>query len=190
MTKGPDSYAVRDLRQAKLLADPFRLRLLHALADCPGTVKGIADTLGEPVSRLYRHIHALHNAGLLKVVSRRRVRGTIEKRYQAVARRFEFDHSLLGATSSKRKQHLTRRRQMAVQMVEQARDRLTALTDDSVGIVMRAQFFASRDELAQLQTELVSRLEKLAETKPRAKVERPSWTATIAFYPTDDPSGE
>lgn len=186
MKTSTDSFSVRDLRQAKLLADPFRLRLIQLFAAGPGTVKGAADALGEPVSRLYRHVHALHKAGLLKVVSRRRVRGVTERRYQAVARRFEFDHDLLAGGGAKQKQQPSRRLRIAVQLVEQARDRLASLADDSCGVVMRAQFHATREEIAEIQAELSTRFEKLSSKSRRSSGERIAWSATIALCPSDD----
>jgi DNA-binding transcriptional ArsR family regulator len=84
----------RDPRQTshvdvlKALADPLRLNILHALTrrrgpDLPTkTVKELAAELGEPQTKLYRHIKHLEAAGLIRSVSSRVVSGIVEHRYQ------------------------------------------------------------------------------------------------------------
>lgn len=73
----------------KALADPLRLSMLHQLTrgrgpDLPSmTVKELAAELGEPQTKLYRHIKHLESAGLIRSVSSRVVSGIVEQRYQA-----------------------------------------------------------------------------------------------------------
>ena len=73
----------------KALADPLRLNLLYALTNEPGTelpirsVKELAAELGEPQTKLYRHIKHLEAAGLIRAVASRVVSGIVEQRYQA-----------------------------------------------------------------------------------------------------------
>jgi DNA-binding transcriptional ArsR family regulator len=72
----------------KALADPLRLNILYALTrrrgpDLPAkTVKELAAELGEPQTKLYRHIKHLEGAGLIRSVSSRVVSGIVEHRYQ------------------------------------------------------------------------------------------------------------
>jgi predicted ArsR family transcriptional regulator len=87
-------HQIKDLDKVKLLADPLRLRLLLAFATGARTAKDVAAELGEPVTKLYRHVDALHAAGLLEVIRERRKRGTIERTFRAIAHRFEVDSSL------------------------------------------------------------------------------------------------
>jgi hypothetical protein len=58
-TKGLDTYIVKSLDQAKLLADPLRLRILQAFVREPRTTKQVADSIGENASKLYRRVDAL-----------------------------------------------------------------------------------------------------------------------------------
>lgn len=88
------THQINDLDTVRLLADPLRLRLLLAFAAGDRTAKQVASELGEPVTKLYRHVDALHDAGLLEVVRERRKRGTIERTFRAIADRFEVDSSL------------------------------------------------------------------------------------------------
>lgn len=97
LPSGPPAQAsltVSSLEQARLLTDRIKLRLLMAFAEGPATTMQVADVLGEPPTRLYRHVDALVAAGLLELVGERRKRGTTEKYLRAVARRFEVDHAL------------------------------------------------------------------------------------------------
>ena len=58
-----ETYVVRRLEQARLLSDPFKLKLLEQFAAGPATTKQVADLLGEKAPRLYRHVDALvHDA--------------------------------------------------------------------------------------------------------------------------------
>ncbi|MBD0688548.1 ArsR/SmtB family transcription factor [Streptomyces sp. CBMA123] len=69
----------------KALADPLRLAILGALktsADRPLTAKELAAELGEPQTKLYRHIKQLEKAGLILVAGTRLVSGIVESRYQ------------------------------------------------------------------------------------------------------------
>jgi DNA-binding transcriptional ArsR family regulator len=95
----PDADAVDGSRQhppvvsnvdlLKALADPLRLRLLHALIPGSGaalptmSVKELAAELGEPQTKLYRHVKHLESAGLIRAVASRVVSGIVEQRYQA-----------------------------------------------------------------------------------------------------------
>jgi len=74
----------------KAMADPTRLAILAALMrtrDLPVmSVKELAAELGEPQTKLYRHVRQLEAAGLIKVASTRMVSGILEQRYQACQR--------------------------------------------------------------------------------------------------------
>lgn len=90
---GEDPYVrqVASVDTLKALADPLRLALLTALmgdASDPRelpvrSVKELAAELGEPQTKLYRHVRQLEAAGLIRVASTRTVSGIIEQRYQA-----------------------------------------------------------------------------------------------------------
>jgi DNA-binding transcriptional ArsR family regulator len=81
----PLAPSVAELRA---LAHPLRIRLLELFAEGPRTTKQVAELLGEPPTRLYHHIAALERAGLLELRETRKVRGTTERWYAAVARAY------------------------------------------------------------------------------------------------------
>jgi DNA-binding transcriptional ArsR family regulator len=89
-----DTYIVKRLDQAKLLTDPFKLKLLERFGGDPVTTKQVADQMGEKAPRLYRHVDALFDAGLLELVEEKPKRGTVERYFRTIASRFEVDPEL------------------------------------------------------------------------------------------------
>ena len=79
---------VDNVDMLKAMADPTRMAILAALMrtrhDLPVmSVKELAAELGEPQTKLYRHVRLLEAAGLIRVASTRMVSGILEQRYQA-----------------------------------------------------------------------------------------------------------
>ncbi len=68
---------------ADLLLHPVRLRIVQAfLGDRALTTSALRDELPDvPPASLYRHVALLVEAGVLSVVSERRVRGAVERTY-------------------------------------------------------------------------------------------------------------
>jgi hypothetical protein len=80
---------------ADLLLHPVRLRIVQAfLGDRALTTTQLRSELPDvPAGSLYRHVAMLVNAGVLSVVSERRVRGAVERTYvlRAAAARIGWD---------------------------------------------------------------------------------------------------
>ncbi len=100
----PELRAVRtvgDAETLKALADPLRLALLTALmrASPEGlrvmSVKELAEELGEPQTKLYRHVKQLEAADLIRVAASRMVSGILEHRYQACQQDLRFGRDLI-----------------------------------------------------------------------------------------------
>jgi DNA-binding transcriptional ArsR family regulator len=102
-TAGAEPLAVRtvdDLDVLKAMADPTRMAILAALMrtrrDLPvRSVKELAAELGEPQTKLYRHVRQLEAAGLIRVASTRMVSGILEQRYQASQRDLVLGRGIL-----------------------------------------------------------------------------------------------
>jgi DNA-binding transcriptional ArsR family regulator len=92
---------VEDVESLRALADPIRIAILAALmetrhGDLPVmSVKELAAALGEPQTKLYRHVRQLEAAGLIRVAATRMVSGILEHRYQACQRDVTFGHGFL-----------------------------------------------------------------------------------------------
>ena len=68
--------------RSRLILHPVRIRLLGALARRELTPRQLGELLPDvPPATLYAHLGALTRAGLLRVVSERRVRGAVERVY-------------------------------------------------------------------------------------------------------------
>ena len=89
-----DTVMLKDLKQIKVFAHPLRARLVEVFADKPMTAKQAAQIIGQKPTRLYHHVEALERVGLIKLVKTQKKRGTIEKYYRTVAKRFSVDSRL------------------------------------------------------------------------------------------------
>ena len=59
------------------------------------SVKELAAELGQPQTKLYRHVRQLEAVGLIKVASTRMVSGILEQRYQACQQDLTFGRGFL-----------------------------------------------------------------------------------------------
>ena len=159
-------FTVRTLAQARLLTDPLRLRILKEFVEEPRTTKQVADRLGEPAPKLYRHVDALVDAGLLTLKREQRKRGTTERYLQAVATRFEVDRELFapqGKAPAKRvNKDLAK---MARSLFGDTQREFLANADlgdpnRMPPIAMRVMVRAPRHEVAQLRRKLLAWLEE------------------------------
>jgi len=92
----PEQRSISDMASFKVMANPLRVRLLHALAHAEHSVKELAAQLGEGQTKLYRHVELMCQHGFIEVVATRTVGGIEEKRYRATARSFVLDTAALG----------------------------------------------------------------------------------------------
>jgi DNA-binding transcriptional ArsR family regulator len=96
----PAVRTVDDVDVLKAMADPTRLAILAALMKSRHnrpvmSVKELAAELGEPQTKLYRHVRQLEAAGLIEVASTRMVSGILEQRYQACQQDLKLSRGLL-----------------------------------------------------------------------------------------------
>ncbi len=183
-----ETYKIKDLEQVRLLTDPLKLRLIRAFAEHAKTTKQVAVELGESITKLYRHVDALHDAGLLVIVEEKQKRGTIERTFRTVAQRFEADHSLFSA-------------EMGEEGTEAARDMFRVVEDeilhamanpnddkDKKAIVMRMRRKASAEQVAEMRQSLTELCELMETDADCADEDAQEFGALIAFYPVDQGS--
>jgi DNA-binding transcriptional ArsR family regulator len=144
-----ETYRVTDLEQVRLLADPLKLRIIQSFAEGPRTTRDVANQLGENLTRLYRHVDALLDAGLIEITAERKKRGTVERSFQAIAQRFEVDQSLFAADGGN---------QAVRDIFRAGEDELMAALDeaddDIEPLCMRLRIKGSPEQLRQLQGRL------------------------------------
>ena len=176
-------FKIKDLDQVRLLSDPLKLQLLQAFAEGPKTTKQVATELNESVTKLYRHVDALHDAGLLLISEEKQKRGTVERTFQAVAHRFEADHALFSDEEGDSGGQAARD---MLRVVEGEILQALARPDDSEGpeaIFMRLHCKASPQRIAQLGDALREWIELAQEDDDEEADDAQEIGALIAFYP-------
>lgn len=82
-----DDFVVAETPEAlKALVDGTRITILDMLMDRAATTSQLASALGKPKGTVGYHLKVLEDAGLIRVVRRRRVRALTEKYYGRVGR--------------------------------------------------------------------------------------------------------
>lgn len=186
------TYIVKRLEQAKLLTDPFKLKLLERFAGKPVTTKQVADRMGEKAPRLYRHVDALVEEGLLELVEEKPKRGTIERYYRTVAERFEVHPDLFIASDEGSEDALDMIRSLLretesdlVKIFDAYKAAGETPGDEELPIVMRIGVRGTPEEIQSLRQKLEDwHKESSATCADREDSEDlESWSGLIAFYP-------
>lgn len=86
---------IKSLEQIKLLADPRRLAILRQLMAKPATLTQLGRAMGEHPAWVRHHLKQLEEAGLVEMVTAQVSGGFVEKYYQAKARAFIFQETIL-----------------------------------------------------------------------------------------------
>lgn len=179
------------LEQVRALSHPLRLRLLELFALEPRTTKQAADLLGEAPTRLYHHVAALEQAGLIRLRETRPSRGATEKYFEAVAHRYETEPGVALQANARD------RAAMGFIVFDQARQELVrALTsaEDQLPenlMAVRGVMHLSAREAKQLKKELLAILTRLQERRGRTPGTRSRrglrrYSLTLALIPADD----
>jgi len=180
-----DTYKIKDLEQIRLLSDPLKLQLLQAFAESAKTTKQVAAELGESVTKLYRHVDALHDSGLLVVVEEKQKRGTIERTFRAVAQRFEADHSLFADAAGEEGADAVR--DMLRLSEAEILDVLANASEDDEeqAIVTRIRGRASPEKIAELHATLKDWLDSVPSDDSSPAADAKNIGGLIAFYQID-----
>ncbi len=181
-----ETHKIKDLEQIRLLSDPLKLRLLQEFAQAPKTTKEVAGDLGESVTKLYRHVDALCDAGLIEIVGEQQKRGTVERTFRAVAQRFEADHTLFSEASGS-------------EGMDAARDMLRVseaeilnvlgsahAEDEEQAIIMRIRGRATPEKIAELKGSLQAWLDSVPNPDESPADDSREIGGLIAFYQLDD----
>ena len=141
-----ETYRVTDLEQVRLLADPLKHRIILSFAEGPKTTRELAEQLGENLTRLYRHVDALLDAGLIEITAEQQKRGTVERTFRAIAQRFEVDRSLFAVDGGNQAV-----RDLFRAGEEEMMNALDEADDALEPLCMRLQLKGSPEQLRQLR---------------------------------------
>jgi DNA-binding transcriptional ArsR family regulator len=147
----------------KALADPTRLAILATLTRTPDmpimSVKELAARLGEPQTKLYRHVRQLEEAGLIRVAATRMVSGILEQRYQAIRRDLRLSPTML-------REHMDETEVALQTLLDEFRDGVLAATRRESE--ERPVFFLSSSTLApEMAAEVRRRLKEVSDWMDR-----------------------
>ena len=90
-----DVVYLDQIEQAEALLKPQRIEVLRRLAE-PRSCTEVAAELDQTPQRVYYHVKRLVEAGLVRLVAERRVRGITEGIYQAAGRSYWLSAGLVG----------------------------------------------------------------------------------------------
>lgn len=93
-------FQIETADQLKAIADPLRRRLLEIFAAELMTTKQAAGLLNEKPTRLYHHVDLLEKTGLIELIETRPNRGTVERYYRSVAKKFAVSGELVEVASN------------------------------------------------------------------------------------------
>ncbi|MFF2075603.1 ArsR/SmtB family transcription factor [Kitasatospora sp. NPDC058162] len=170
---------VGDVAVLKALADPLRLAILGALKateDRPLTAKELAAELGEPQTKLYRHIKQLEKAGLVLVAGTRLVSGIVESRYRVAQDSIRLAPEMFTADSPARSEAY----EAMLAAIDRVRGEFRAHVTDgrldfshaqdgsgpSAGLFAHFTLRLDPDRLARLRTQLAEIFDGLSEEGP------------------------
>jgi DNA-binding transcriptional ArsR family regulator len=195
-TRQADSLTLSDLDQAKVLADPLRIRILEELVREERTTKQVAQRLGEKPTKLYHHVEALERVGLIRLVRTRQNRGTVEKYYLAVARQFKADSRLFSqaGAASEAAAEGDAMQAMISTVFDRTADEMRALVAatggrkgiEEQGVLAHIEIPTDSKHARRIQARLMRLIESFAATpEASGKHEARRYRFTLAFYPLD-----
>ena len=183
-----ESVTIKEIDQVKAIADPLRLQILEAFCRKPMTTRQVALLLEVNPTRLYHHVDLLERSGLIELVRTQKNRGTTEKYYQGVAKKFAVDARLFdvgNAGETPRLLHdvFTMTLEVALAEIRKSiQDKLISQDrESSNATVARAQIVTSSENaelLVKKVQEWIGEARELADPDGDLR-----YGLTIAFYP-------
>ena len=175
-----DVRKIRDLETVRLLADPFKLKLIQAFAESDRTAADVAAALGEPLTKLYRHVGALLDAGLIEVTRETPKRGTVERSFRTTAKRFEVDQGLF--TSGHAEDTVEPVRQVLSDTEGEIVGALQRQDEEIEPVIVRLAMKGSPEKLRELQQGLLDWVEQVSEHSGEPDGDEIEAGCLIAFY--------
>ena len=123
-----DVFYIEEMEQAISLLKPIRIEILRRM-DEPCTCPILADYFDESPQKIYYHVKALEQAGLVEKVEEKRVRGVVEGYYQAKARSYWLAPHLVGKVGEKKLSRDQQNLQVLLSLAEEVHDDLGKLAN-------------------------------------------------------------
>jgi predicted transcriptional regulator len=180
------TYTITKVDQAALISDPFKLKLLKHFVDDARTIKDVAEQMELKQTRLYRHVEALFNAGLITVVKEQQKRGTIEKHYKAIASQFLIDPNIFNPSNEEHNEAINIVRGM---IKETEHDIISLVTNPEFNqastTIIKYSVEGTQEQIEVLQEKLHAWIKECEEVSKNAseKDKVVAYKGLIAFYP-------
>ncbi|MBZ0269976.1 helix-turn-helix domain-containing protein [bacterium] len=185
-----------ELDQIKILADPLRIRILEELSE-ERTTKQVAERIGEKPTKLYHHVDALERVGLIRPTRTRQNRGTLEKYFVAVARRFEADSRVFASADAPSDEEKGALRAMISTIFDTTAGELTSAVEsgrgvetlERDGIVSFLEVRAGKKRIEELRDRLRSVITESTSPDDEGDEdgEGERFRLTLAFFPLEKP---
>lgn len=182
-----------ELEQIKVLADPLRIRILEEFFE-ERTTKQVADRIGEKATKLYHHVEALKNVGLVELTRTRQNRGTLEKYYLAAACQFTADSRAFCAGEDSNDEERDTLRSVistildttSAEMLHLAESKDAARKIQTEGLLSFVEVCGDKEQIVELRRRLRAVLDWILKIDGYEKKRRgEQYRLTLAFYPLD-----
>ena len=178
---------ISDVATLKVIADPFRMKIIEAIGRSRATVKMIGARLGENVHKLYYHIKLLEEHELIVPVETNLVSGIVEKTYSVAAKRFEIKRDLLSAGDDGKAEIM----QVAKSILESALESLhrafeagrIGMSDDKRTVIAQSALYLTTSQAEELAEKLQSIPEDYRAEGDTPGTEEDTFGLTIVFHP-------
>ena len=184
-----DVLYVDRVDQAAALLKPARVDLLRMMGE-PTTCTELARRAEQTPQRIYYHVKALEEAGLVERVEERRVRGIVEGVYRARARSYWLSPRLVGSIGRRQASEeislgylISLAEEIQEDVAHLARDRRDEIPSLGLSAHVELADPARREEFMQdVQAAFQSLAEKYGARGRRKKTE--TYRLALACYPT------
>ena len=176
-------------QKVDLILHPIRFRILTAISAYRMSTREIADVLPDiPLTTLYRHINALVEGGLLKVVEEKQIRGTVERTYAQTAPPSLTSDDLEGMSKKECEQAFT---MFLSSLMGDAQQYLNSKPDNA-GInplkdgveISKVQLYLDDDEMKQMSSKILEIVFDAAKNQPKAGRSRRMFS--VLFIPLEN----
>jgi len=190
---------IETVEQAATLLKPRRLEILKLLGEAHSCLE-LAELLGDTPQKIYYHVKALEQAGLVKKVSERRVRGLLEGFYQARARSYWLAPSLIGPIGARRQTQEQASLGLLLAQAEQLQREIGQLAQmrepelPSLGLVAQIEL-RDQEQRGAFLRDLQQSIQALARTYGRQEGDPPAhagqtFRLLLACYPLPEAFGD
>lgn len=181
---------IQDIETLKVIADPYRIRIIETMGSGRMTAKQLAARLDEGVHKLYYHIRLLEKHHIIVPVETNVVSGIVEKTYAVAARRFELKEGLLSAGEFGWEELVQVTRSILDTTLASLKRALDAgvvqVEDDKRTVINRGLAYLTDEQAKEFVTRLESLTDELSSRDYKPGDDKNPHALTVVFHRTTD----